>query len=258
MPGDFPCRQLQTALATAIGIGEDTDTVAAIAGALLGARWGASAVPQQWSAIVHGWSPDGQARGRDLLRLATLTVHGGRALGSSGWPTCDYMDYRGWGGETTFVAHPLVEGVWIGGALPLDNLPTDIDAVVSLCRVGAAQVPTGLAHHQIRLIDTDATDNPNLEFVIDDAARTVLRLREEGKRVYLHCVAAHSRTPTVAARVAVLAGATLDQATAAVLEALPTAQPRPFLREALERLAEHGGCVGGPTYADQDKRGVER
>lgn len=258
VPGDLPCRHLQTALATAIGIGEDTDTVAAIAGALLGARWGASAVPQQWSAIVHGWSPDGDAHGPDLVRLAQLTAQGGRSMGRSGWPTCDYMDYRGWGGESTYVAHPLVEGVWIGGALPLDDLSAEIDAVVSLCRVGVTQVPPGLTHHVVRLLDTDAADNPNIEFVIDDAARTVLSLREEGKRVFLHCVAAHSRTPTVAVRVAMLAGASLGDATRAVLGALPMAQPRSFLREALERLAERDGSVGGPSDNDRDKRRVER
>ena len=41
----FPCDHLQDALHAAIRIGDDTDTVAAIAGGLLGARWGASAVP---------------------------------------------------------------------------------------------------------------------------------------------------------------------------------------------------------------------
>lgn len=46
---------LAAALHAAVRIGDDTDTVAAIAGALLGARWGASAVPQTWRAAVHGW-----------------------------------------------------------------------------------------------------------------------------------------------------------------------------------------------------------
>lgn len=54
-PADDPNRHLQGALAVAIGIGDDTDTVAAIAGALLGARWGADAVPQEWRAILHGY-----------------------------------------------------------------------------------------------------------------------------------------------------------------------------------------------------------
>ncbi|MFC6467396.1 ADP-ribosylglycohydrolase family protein [Gordonia humi] len=46
---------LRDGLFTAIRIGDDTDTVAAIAGALLGARWGRSAIPQKWQDDVHGW-----------------------------------------------------------------------------------------------------------------------------------------------------------------------------------------------------------
>ncbi|MDT0304222.1 ADP-ribosylglycohydrolase family protein [Streptomonospora wellingtoniae] len=46
---------LVAALENAVRAGDDTDTVAAIAGALLGARWGASAVPARWRASVHGW-----------------------------------------------------------------------------------------------------------------------------------------------------------------------------------------------------------
>ena len=49
------CAHLVDALGTAIRIGHDTDTVAAIAGALLGARWGMSAVPAAWRRIMHGW-----------------------------------------------------------------------------------------------------------------------------------------------------------------------------------------------------------
>src|SRR5699024_4123839 len=42
------------ALHTAISIGHDTDTVAAIAGGLLGARYGASGLPFTWTRRVHG------------------------------------------------------------------------------------------------------------------------------------------------------------------------------------------------------------
>ena len=135
--------------------------------------------------------------------------------------------------------HPLVDGVWIGGALALDELPDDIDAVVSLCRMGRRQVRDGVERYAVRLIDTVAEDNPNVDFVIDDAARTVLRLRDEGKRVYLHCVAAHSRTPTVAARVAVLDGHSVDDALASVIGALPAARPQAFLVDAMRRLSRH-------------------
>jgi ADP-ribosyl-[dinitrogen reductase] hydrolase len=39
----------------AVRAGNDTDTVAAIAGGLLGARWGYSAIPKQWLEPLHGW-----------------------------------------------------------------------------------------------------------------------------------------------------------------------------------------------------------
>ena len=55
VPADDPPRHATQALATAIAIGNDTDTVAAIAGGLLGARWGASAFPAQWRGMLHGY-----------------------------------------------------------------------------------------------------------------------------------------------------------------------------------------------------------
>lgn len=67
VPADDPGRHLADALATAIRIGHDTDTVAAIAGGLLGARWGASAVPARWREICHGYPGLGA---EDLVQLA--------------------------------------------------------------------------------------------------------------------------------------------------------------------------------------------
>ena len=39
----------------AVRLGADTDTIAAIAGGLLGAAYGAEAVPRAWKEKVHGW-----------------------------------------------------------------------------------------------------------------------------------------------------------------------------------------------------------
>jgi ADP-ribosylglycohydrolase len=55
VPADAHARHLQLGLENAVRVGHDTDTVADIAGQLLGARWGASAVPAQWRSILHGW-----------------------------------------------------------------------------------------------------------------------------------------------------------------------------------------------------------
>lgn len=46
---------VRAALTTVIAIGDDTDTTAAIAGALLGARWGATAIPTDWANACHGY-----------------------------------------------------------------------------------------------------------------------------------------------------------------------------------------------------------
>lgn len=66
--------------------------------------------------------------------------------------------------------------------------------------------------------------NPNLEFVITDAARTVVALRAEGHGVLIHCVAAQSRTPTVGVAYAMISGVDLDTATKGVTSALPDAR----------------------------------
>lgn len=238
VPDAVPCRHLQHALATAIGIGHDTDTVAAIAGALLGARWGASAVPQEWQALLHGWGvpdPLTAARGAAALTaMATLIVRGGRP-DDRGWPMASQVEYDAWSAAGTCLPHPLVRDVWIDDARGLDELPDEVDAVVSLCRVGWAQ-PPGMVSCQVRLLDTIKADNPNVDFVIDDAARTVLRLRDAGHGVFLHCVAGQSRTPTVAARVAVLDGVPLERALPEVTAALPGARPQRWLLDSLSRL----------------------
>lgn len=68
---DEPSGHVIEGLQRAVRIGGDTDTVAAIAGGLLGARWGASAVPIKWRQVVHGWPG---LRGDDLVDLAHAIV----------------------------------------------------------------------------------------------------------------------------------------------------------------------------------------
>ncbi|MFE1170532.1 ADP-ribosylglycohydrolase family protein [Nocardiopsis sp. NPDC058789] len=60
----------------AVRAGDDTDTVASIAGALVGARWGRSAVPEEYVAAVHGW-PGYRADGLTRLAGEIVRRHGG-------------------------------------------------------------------------------------------------------------------------------------------------------------------------------------
>lgn len=61
----------QEAVERAVRVGWDTDTVAAIAGALAGAHWGYSAIPSQWLRDLHGWPGWREA---DLVSFAERAV----------------------------------------------------------------------------------------------------------------------------------------------------------------------------------------
>lgn len=211
---DSDARHLQSALEAAVRAGGDTDTTAAIAGGLLGARWGASAVPARWRRILHGW-PGYIAR--DLVRLAVKTAKGGRD-DKHGWPSTPVLDYSKFSGTGRLTTHPHDDGVLLGGSDAVTG--GGFDAVVSLCRMETEQVRG--EHVAFWLIDEGREENPNLDFVIDDAARTVQALRAEGKRVLLHCVQAHSRTPSVAARYSMLLGRNPGD----VLDVMPWAHPK--------------------------------
>jgi ADP-ribosyl-[dinitrogen reductase] hydrolase len=45
---------LEDAIVAAVNLGDDADTTGAVAGALAGARWGYSAIPQRWLDVLHG------------------------------------------------------------------------------------------------------------------------------------------------------------------------------------------------------------
>ncbi len=78
-PGDDPrlglsdTDVLRMSLENAVRGGRDADTVAAIAGGLVGAALGASAVPEEWLSMIHGW-PGYKAS--DLSRLASQILAG--------------------------------------------------------------------------------------------------------------------------------------------------------------------------------------
>jgi ADP-ribosyl-[dinitrogen reductase] hydrolase len=197
--------------------------VAAIAGGLLGATYGASAVPAQWRRLLHGWP--GLAT-RKLVGLSTRIVKEERPF------SYDLV-------RMTPVRHPHDDGVWLGDVAALQSLPPGVNAVVSLCRVNDDDLPAGVEQIDIRLIDIVGPDaNPNLDFVLTDTVRLIEQLRNEGRSVFLHCVACQSRTPTVAA----LYGARRQGisgllALEDVTEVLPDSWPNSDFRKAIKRLA---------------------
>jgi ADP-ribosylglycohydrolase/protein-tyrosine phosphatase len=222
----FSADHLRLALEAAVRGGHDTDTVAAIAGGLLGAAYGASAVPARWRLMLQGW-PGLTTRG--VVQLADKIIDKARP------DTFDYA-YGGFPEARTLVQHPYDNELWIGGIAALRKLPKEVDAIVSLCRVKDVHLPAGVKHLDVRLIDQEG-ENDHLDFVLLDTVRAVEQLRAEGRTVLVHCVQAYSRTPTIGALYgARRRGVGIDQALSDVAAVLPGANPNAEFRAALRRL----------------------
>jgi len=227
--GHFRADHLRLSLENAVRGGRDTDTVAAIAGGLLGARWGASAVPAAWRLRLKGWPA---STSHDLVDLVGRIVRRGE-------PDPFDFSYAGREFRQPVVPHPYDDGLLLGDLSALRDLPAAVDAVVSLCRVGPQDAPKVAEWVEVRLIDHNGAEyNPNLDFVLHDTVTTLERLRSAGRTLLLHCVEARSRTPVVAA----LCGmrrrpVASDHMVAELRQVLPQADPIADFRAALERFA---------------------
>lgn len=226
--GVFAADHLRLALEAAVRGGGNTDTVAAIAGGLLGAVHGASAVPAPWRRVLKGWPG---LNTHTLVNLADKIVNLGEP---------QHFTYRHVEDKSQPRRHPHDDGVWLGGSTSAQRLPGGVGAVVSLCPVIDGHFPFGVEHLDVRLIDEPGA-NANLDFVLADTVRAVEQFRAEGTRVFLHDRAAGGRAAAVAALYgARRAGIAVEQALAGVCAVLPEAEPNDELRAALDRLTEGG------------------
>jgi ADP-ribosyl-[dinitrogen reductase] hydrolase len=238
---------LRAALEEAVRGGRDTDTVAAIAGGLLGAAYGYTAVPFEWRQRLHGWPG---LRARDLMVLG-MDLGRGEGRRQLSWPRAGRHDYSMWSRTDSLVRHPHDDGLWLGGVGSLQRVAElGIDAVVSLCRLGTLDVP-GVApedHAPFWVVDSAVEgDNAHAAFVLREAAAAVERYRAEGKTVLLHCVRAESRTPTVAALYgARVAGISPLEALADLQRVLPGARPNPLFL----RILKNAEAAGHPTATE--------
>ena len=73
------------------------------------------------------------------------------------------------------------------------------DTVISLCRMGTAEVPAGVEHHTLGLLDTIPEENPNVVLLLAEIVDGLQTMVDEGRHVFVHCVQAQNRTPAVAA-----------------------------------------------------------
>ena len=234
---------MRTAPVALAGLGNDSEIVrlaTTVSGSLLGARWGASAVPAEWRSILHGkpgiyGRPDYTSR--DLVRLAVMSARRGSADGA-GWPDAqDLTPYyeRHWPGSPC--VRELAEDPGVALANVFGVSVAKADVTVSLCRMGRGQLDerTHPLRVEMSLLDeVDPAKNPNLEFVFHDLAKSIVRWRDEGKTVLVHCVQAERRTPAVgAAYLAERKGLPGKVALETVCAQLPSARVNPAFAEAL-------------------------
>jgi len=164
-----------------IDLGGDTDTVAAIAGAMAGARFGAQAIPVRWTTYVNGTvhGPAGVRRydAQDLIDLARRLVGGENSDHNPPQPPRKLKKL-----------HPA--GVWaadLGGAASVDA----DKAVISMCHT-ADLFKGHPVRRQVLLRDSGA--NPGLASVVREVVDAIDAFLAEGREVVVHCHGGRSRT----------------------------------------------------------------
>lgn len=203
---------------------------AGIIGGLLGAAYGASAVPADWRLTLRGW-PGIRARG--LLTLANAII--GDEVPD---PRQAHVVSPGLGPGRR---HPHDDDLWVGAAGSLVQspkyLPPGVDVIVSLCDVHDGLLCSGAAHLDVRLRSCGGA-TANLDFVLLDTVRVPERLRADGRIVFVHSMLGTNRAPAVAALYgARRRGTGIEQALRDVVDVLPDANPDDEFRAALHRLA---------------------
>jgi len=190
-----------------IDLGGDTDTVAAVTGGLAGAVWGITGIPMRWTSAVHGRLPGFETPVKHLGALHELAS----LLDGEDGPPFDPSPTEHLGPTE------ISDGVW---AADLDGARhSDRDfAVISLCRTG------GLFGHTVQrfayLVDDDS--NTELAQVLDDVLGDMAALRQDGKKVLVHCFGGASRTGLVIrAWLMRELGMTADEATSHVERSWP-------------------------------------
>jgi ADP-ribosyl-[dinitrogen reductase] hydrolase len=180
----------EVAITSAINLGNDTDTVAAVTGALAGSMLGIQAIPSRWTTYLNGtvdspFDHQGKRRNTTLnFTYANLQTYARELLGLSDLPL-------------TKMEPPAPVKMLDDDGVYASNLPgmtgADSDmAVLSLCRT-AGLLSNFKVRREVFLID-NVWDNLALDVAVNDCVETINAWLAEGRRVVVHCHAGRSRT----------------------------------------------------------------
>jgi ADP-ribosyl-[dinitrogen reductase] hydrolase len=175
----------EDAVVTAVNLGDDADTVAAVTGAIAGALYGIQNIPARWVTYLHGHvaQPGEESKTYyqyDLIALAH------QLLGKNDRAKTEH--------ETPVpptAVHDL--GVLASNALGA-TLASPEMGIVSLCRM-EDMLHTHPHRREFYIVDKwGEGDNPDLRTVTEDAVHTIEAFLREGRQVVVHCHGGRSRT----------------------------------------------------------------
>jgi ADP-ribosyl-[dinitrogen reductase] hydrolase len=189
----------EDAIRHAIDGGNDTDTVACVAGALAGAWYGVQQIPARLTTPIHGRVsvPSGKYGFRtdsaryDLEKIQELAT---KLIGQV-W-SMKSPEYHG-------VLEPVAIGERHGQTVYVCNLAGARHAREDLALMSFCRMFGGADHFRYRrefyLLDESTNEaNPNLDFVLSDALAEIEQALFSGRDVLIHCHAGESRTGFIA------------------------------------------------------------
>ncbi|MDQ6613315.1 MAG: ADP-ribosylglycohydrolase family protein [Actinomycetota bacterium] len=167
------------ALRSVVDCGGDTDTIAAVAGGLIGAAQGVQAIPSRWATPLNGQLPGQRDPVPDLVGLMALAQRLDGEQTAGGEP----------GGEAGIDPVEVEPGLWVSDFFGATRAPRGA-LVISLCRTWGRL--DHLDRRQVYL--TDNAENLDVIAVINDVLATIEAAQSEGRPVLVHCYGGHSRT----------------------------------------------------------------
>jgi ADP-ribosyl-[dinitrogen reductase] hydrolase len=175
----------EDAVVRAINLGGDTDTVAAVCGAMAGALYGIQRIPARWTTYVHGSvrHPSGRVvtyHYHDLLQVAH------QLLGKSPRSKTPFE-------PVIPVSQVHNMGVFASNAAGACDVDSSF-GVVSLCRMEDALHHVPHRREYYILDSWGEGQNPHLHAVCEDAVNAVDGFLRDGKNVLVHCHGGRSRT----------------------------------------------------------------
>lgn len=177
----------EDAVTTAVNLGDDADTVAAVTGSIAGALYGIQQIPSRWLAYVHGYvaQPNGDMKTYTSLDLQAIA---NQLVGKTTKP--EHQSEPAY--EPTSVHDAGVYAANLEGAA---QASTEM-GVVSLCRTGN-RFHKHAFRREVYIIDQESEHNPSLSHAVEEAVSAVEHFLKEGKEVVVHCFGGRSRTGLV-------------------------------------------------------------